>query len=245
MEREGARRVPVMGATDKRQITAVFCGTAVGEFLPIQLIYPGKTKRCHPQYDFPLDWHITQSPKHWSNELNYLHAIRVPYLTRVRESLGVSPEHPALFDHFKGQMTSKVLEANHIHSVLIPESCTDKLQPMDVSVNKAAKAFLHREFQSWYANSIMTQKGEFCPVDLTTVAMKHIGAKWLVKMFEHISNNPHLVVNGFIASGITKNISDAIETVHKNGTDMVELSSEDEDEYDTDCEATFSSLEED
>uniref|UniRef100_A0A1X7V329 DDE-1 domain-containing protein n=1 Tax=Amphimedon queenslandica TaxID=400682 RepID=A0A1X7V329_AMPQE len=130
-------------------------------------------------------------------------------------------------------MTSKVLqrlEANHIHSVLIPESCTDKLQPMDVSVNKAAKAFLQREFQSWYAKSITTQKGEFCPLNLTTVAMKHIGTKWLVKMFEHISNNPHLVVNGFIASGISENISDAIDT------DMVELSLEDEDEYDTDCE---------
>uniref|UniRef100_A0A1X7TUI2 DDE-1 domain-containing protein n=1 Tax=Amphimedon queenslandica TaxID=400682 RepID=A0A1X7TUI2_AMPQE len=85
----------------------------------------------------------------------------------------------------------------------------------------------------------MTQKGEFCPLNLTTVTMKHIGTKWLVKMFEHISNNPHLVVNAFIASGITENISDAIDT------DMVELSVEDEDEYDTDCEATFTSLEED
>ena len=46
-------------------------------------------------------------------------------------------------------MTDKVyecLEKHNIHSVLIPASCTDKLQPM---VNRAAKAFLQREFQDW------------------------------------------------------------------------------------------------
>ena len=92
----------------------------------------------------------------------------------------------------------------------------------------------------------MNKEEQFLPVDLTTVVMKHVGAKWLVKMFERISNNPHLVVNGFIASGITDNITDDIETVFKDDTEMIELSSEeDEDEYDTDCEATFSSLEED
>ena len=56
MEKEGAKQVAVTGATDKRQIMVVFCGTAIGEFLPIQLIYAGKTKRCHPQFPFPSDW---------------------------------------------------------------------------------------------------------------------------------------------------------------------------------------------
>ena len=43
MELQGSKRVAIAGATGKRQITAVFCGTAIGEFLPIQLIYGGKT----------------------------------------------------------------------------------------------------------------------------------------------------------------------------------------------------------
>ena len=52
---KGSKRVEMKGIEDKRQITAVFCGTLCGEFLPIQLIYTGKTDRCHPSYSFPLD----------------------------------------------------------------------------------------------------------------------------------------------------------------------------------------------
>ena len=36
-----------------------------GDFLPPQLIYKGKTKKCLPAVTFPSDWHITY---HWSNE---------------------------------------------------------------------------------------------------------------------------------------------------------------------------------
>ena len=68
MNKQGARRVELVGLSDKRQITAVFCGNLLGAFLPVQLIYKGKTNRCHPSFNFPLDWDITHAPKHWSNE---------------------------------------------------------------------------------------------------------------------------------------------------------------------------------
>ena len=42
MEAKGSKRVEIIGISDKRQITALFCGTASGEFLPFQLIYQGK-----------------------------------------------------------------------------------------------------------------------------------------------------------------------------------------------------------
>ena len=47
----------------------------MGEVLPPQLIYGGKSDRCHPPFDFPRDWLINRSLKHWSNEgtmLKYL-----------------------------------------------------------------------------------------------------------------------------------------------------------------------------
>ena len=59
MALRGSGRVEMTGVTDKRQITAVFCGSLVGDFLPVQLIYKGKTQRCHPLYDFPPGWSIT------------------------------------------------------------------------------------------------------------------------------------------------------------------------------------------
>ena len=68
MAKEGSKRVEICGIDDKRQITAVFACSMTGDFLPIQLIYAGKTDKCHPSFTFPSDWHITHSPNRWSNE---------------------------------------------------------------------------------------------------------------------------------------------------------------------------------
>ena len=42
----------------------------------------------------------------------------------------------------------KVAERNHIHHVLIPENFTDRLQPLDVAVNKPVKDFMKPSFTS-------------------------------------------------------------------------------------------------
>ena len=53
-------------------------------------------------------------------------------------------DHPAvvIFDNFKAQCTSElltILDENNINVILIPANCTDRLQPLDISVNKAVK----------------------------------------------------------------------------------------------------------
>ena len=83
MDRQGCNRVEVTEVTDKRLITALFCGSLTGDFLPVQVIYQGKTNRCHPKFSFPPDWNITHSPKHWSTEqtmIEYIHEIIIPYV---------------------------------------------------------------------------------------------------------------------------------------------------------------------
>ena len=57
---KGSKCVEIKGFEDKRQVTAVFCASLVGDFLPIQLVYGGKTNRCHPSYSFPCEWNVTQ-----------------------------------------------------------------------------------------------------------------------------------------------------------------------------------------
>ena len=42
------------------------------------------------------------------------------------------------------------------------------------------------------------------PVDLCLPLMKEHTAKWLVEAANHISNNPQIIVNGFIKAGISK-----------------------------------------
>ncbi len=69
---------------------------------------------------------------------------------------------PALviMDNFKGQVTDSVttlVEENNIHTCLLPLNTTDQLQPMYLSVNKAAKDLLRDRFQKWYAEQITEQ----------------------------------------------------------------------------------------
>ena len=89
MDQRGTRRIEIGGLKDKRQITAVFCGSIQGDFLPVQLIYKGTTERCHPRFKFPPGWHVTHSKNHWSTEktmLEYVDNIIVPYISANRES---------------------------------------------------------------------------------------------------------------------------------------------------------------
>ena len=53
MEVNGSKWVELASLNDKRQITAVFCASLAGEFLPAQLIYQGKTTACLPRFVFP------------------------------------------------------------------------------------------------------------------------------------------------------------------------------------------------
>lgn len=67
MAREGSKRIEITGLNDKRQITAVFGGSLSGDFLPVQLVYQGKTQKCLPTVSFPDSWDVTMTPNHWSN----------------------------------------------------------------------------------------------------------------------------------------------------------------------------------
>ena len=92
---------------------------------------------------------IRYTINHWSNEKtmnSYAHNVLIPYTTKKRAELQLQPDHPALviFDNFNGQCTEdflKLLDSNHFDVVLVPANCTDRLQPLDLSVNKPAKNF--------------------------------------------------------------------------------------------------------
>ena len=155
MDEEGIKRVEVVAKEDKRQLTAVFAGSLSGDFLSLQLIYKGKTDRCLPHYEFPSTWHVTKSEKHWSNEQTmkaYFNKIIFPYIQEKKTALKLSSEQPAplIFDNFKAQCPSSVLtllDKHNVNVALIPPKCTNRLQPLDLSVNKAAKDFLHDQFR--------------------------------------------------------------------------------------------------
>ena len=130
------------------------CGSLSGNLLPFQLIYQGKTAACLPKFELPQDWHVTCITNHWSNEektIEYIQLVLMPYIRDKRKELSLPDNFPALilFDVFKGQTTRatyQLLENNGVCVVNIPANCTDKLQPMDLSVNRSIKEFLKNKF---------------------------------------------------------------------------------------------------
>jgi len=70
------------------------------------------------------------------------------------------------------------------------------------------------KFEEWYAEEIFKQvqestatSRELEPVDLTMLVVKELCSKWIVEMFDYISSNPHMIVNGFLRAGISKALS--------------------------------------
>lgn len=107
MDQQGAKRVELFGVNDKHQITAVFCGTLLGDFLPVQVIYKGKTPHCYPRFTFPSGWHVTHSPNHWSTEqtmIQYVEHIIGPYVEKVHESHDNDMPALVIMDNFKGKV---------------------------------------------------------------------------------------------------------------------------------------------
>ena len=216
MAKEGSKRVEIAGVEDKRQLTAVLAGTMSGKFLPPQVIYGGKTPKCLPSVEFPKDWDITYTPNHWANEATterYIEKILLPYIERTKAELSLHSDQPALviFDRFKGQCTDGILamlERSNVRIAVVPANCTDRLQPLDVSVNKSVKEQLRRQFQLWYSDKISKQITDDCcltdavTVDLSMSVVKPLSLKWLVSVNEHLINNPEIIVNGFKQAGL-------------------------------------------
>jgi len=218
MEKTGAKRVAIAGANDKRQITAVFAGAMNGTFLPPQLIYQGKTPKCLPPLDgIPPDWDVTFTENHWVNEMTvmrYLENILFPYFEAKRAELQLDADFPCLviYDRFRGQCTPRItsmLKKRHIYIVIVPANCTDRLQPLDVSVNKSVKAFLRNQFQDWYATCMCQQmrirsdeKTPLVPIDLKMSIVKPLGVQWMLNMYKYITSRPDIIKNGFCKCGI-------------------------------------------
>ena len=89
MADEGSKRVEIVGADYKRQITSVFAITLLGDFLALQLMYQRTTTKCLPNVHFPHGFDVTCTENHCSNECTmerYLDRILLPYVYHHHKS---------------------------------------------------------------------------------------------------------------------------------------------------------------
>jgi len=61
-----------------------------------------------------------------------------------------------IFDGFRGQTTNDIRASLNSHNIIpmqLPPNYTDKLQQLDISINKPMRA----KFQQWYADDVKKQ----------------------------------------------------------------------------------------
>ena len=190
---KGSKTVPIKGAHDKRQITATFTATASGSFLPIKLIYSGKTKRSIPKYDFPIYFDVTFAPNYWSNYekcVRLFKKIIIPYLKAKKEELGYPKEQYSLIvmDTFKGQDNAEIKALclkNNCELVIVPQNLISKFHPLDISINQKAKKFISHKFNTCYSDRVSEQlKKGVAPGDVKVSMkmsdLKPLHAHWIV-----------------------------------------------------------------
>ena len=172
---KGKKQVPIAKLDDKRQITAVVASNAMGELLPVQLVWTGV------QYDkktgergvasIPKDavskkimkeekWHMTQTDNHWSSEetmKDYITSVVHPFVQSKFIELKLKPanSHAILvLDCWGKQIHPNFmgwLKTNYpnYHPIVIPANCTGVMQPADVFLNKPLKDSFRNQFTRW------------------------------------------------------------------------------------------------
>lgn len=218
MTARGEKSVPIKGLTDKRNITLTFVVSLSGEFLPMQIIYGGKTAASQPcGFQFPKGFCLSQNPKHWSNEeetLKLINEVINPYLVRKRAELKLDKTQKALvvWDVFKGQMTEVVkqkLSSYNIELVAVPANMTHFFQPLDLTVNGSTKKYMKKKFIIYYSSCVKQQLDngkqlEDIDVDFRLTIIKPLHAQWLVDMFNFLSSQKgaDIIIKGWTKAGV-------------------------------------------
>ena len=84
MAKQNSKSVSIAGSSDKCSIIGTFTITLNGQFLPMQLIYGGKTKQSLPRFKFPDGFSLSCNPKHFSNAMESIKQINEIIITFVQ-----------------------------------------------------------------------------------------------------------------------------------------------------------------
>ena len=112
-------------------------------------------------------------------------------------------------DMFKGQGSDDLREfwaKNDCEIVIIPHNLFSRFKPLDLSVNKAAKAYVSEMYNTWMVNEISKQlKEDIAPADvkvsLVLFVIKTLHVKRIVDLYHHKKADKQIIVNSVRAAG--------------------------------------------
>ena len=142
-------------ALSSRREVSTFLINLCDDFLPMQLIYGGKTTQSIPGVKFLAGFSLSANPKHYSHteeSLKVFKDILISYIQKVR--LNAHQRALLIMDVFKGQMTPEIkemLEKNDIELEKVPANMTKYYQPLDLTVNGFSNKHLKASFAEWYS----------------------------------------------------------------------------------------------
>ena len=109
-----------------------------------------------------------------------------------------------IFNTFKGHLAEDVLqrlESNNITVVTIPGGCTSKVQPLDVSLNKPFKAFVHGAWEDYMLRTAQASSRQTIPT-----ASKDQIVQWIIDANTCLSKQGNMISKAFMVCGISNQI---------------------------------------
>ena len=93
-------------------------------------------------------------------------------------------------------------------------------QPLDLSINKAPKAYVSEKYNTWIANKILKQlkKGLVSPevkISLLLSVIKALHAKWIIGLYHQLKADKELIVNGFRVAEMSETIKNPQDITDK------------------------------
>lgn len=179
-----------------------------GDVLKTQLIFGGKTNRCHPdsgKSQSSSNMYYTHSTSHWQNPetfLGYIHQVLIPYRNETIRRRNYSPDQKFLllldlhYSHFTDVTIEEdcvtLLRDNGWLLVYIPAGCTDIFQVLDVVVNAVYKSGVRSAFCWWLKKQldeffkVNTDNSVPFIIDFRVSAMKSLLPSFVQKGLEYI-----------------------------------------------------------
>ena len=131
----------------------------------------------------------------------------------IKRENGYPEEQCALIimDTFKGQDNDRLRELcseNYCKVVIVPHNLTNQFQPLDISVNKAAKVFIQNMYNEWFSNEVAKQLNRgFDPAEVKITSklsdLKPLLASWIADLYEHLEKETEMIKKGFDSARIT------------------------------------------
>ena len=201
---------------EKKWTKNVLISTTIeNNFLPMQLIYKGKMSQNLPKIQFPNGFSLTANLKHYSNEMGSLtfhKEIILLYVKTKRERLGLETQ-PALLR----MMSFEDKQLPSFWTCLTVTTFWQRryhrtwhvFQSLDLASNKFVKDFMKGMFSTWFSKQISlwlenSVEVDGIEVDYRLSVLKPLHAKWLVQLYNHMSNDEgkEIVANGWKKAGI-------------------------------------------